>query len=132
MGRHSTTVHYPSKHKTVRREIHILFSPLLMKYSPTAVILTNMGGPKTVDDVQGFLLNLFSDRDIMQFPFQSAAAKFISTRRTPKIKEQYQAIGGGSPILYWTRKQGEAMEKLLDTISPETGNYALDINWALF
>ncbi|CEG71933.1 Putative Ferrochelatase [Rhizopus microsporus] len=87
---------------------------------PTAVILTNMGGPKTVDDVQGFLLNLFSDRDIMQFPFQSAAAKFISTRRTPKIKEQYQAIGGGSPILYWTRKQGEAMEKLLDTISPET------------
>lgn len=57
----------------------------------------------------------------MQFPMQSMAAKFISTRRTPQIKEQYDAIGGGSPILYWTRKQGEAMEKILDEISPETG-----------
>ncbi|CAO3676205.1 unnamed protein product [Rhizopus stolonifer] len=87
---------------------------------PTAIVLTNMGGPKTLDDVQGFLLNLFSDRDIMHLPFQNYAAKFISMRRTPQIKEQYDAIGGGSPILHWTRKQGEAMEKILDEISPET------------
>ncbi|KAG1151522.1 hypothetical protein G6F37_006723 [Rhizopus arrhizus] len=111
---------------------HLKFAPVrpvlwsgIQPYSteskpPTAVVLTNMGGPKTLDDVQGFLLNLFSDRDIMQFPMQSMAAKFISTRRTPQIKEQYDAIGGGSPILYWTRKQGEAMEKILDEISPET------------
>ncbi|GAA5804261.1 ferrochelatase [Helicostylum pulchrum] len=87
---------------------------------PTAVLLTNMGGPKTLDDVYNFLHNLFSDRDLMQLPFQKYASKYIATRRTPQIKEQYQAIGGGSPILSWTRKQGEAMEKLLDQISPET------------
>lgn len=80
-----------------------------------------MGGPKTLDDVYNFLHNLFSDRDLMQLPFQKWAAKFIARRRTPQIMEQYQAIGGGSPILSWTRKQGEAMEKLLDEISPETG-----------
>ncbi|KAI9260179.1 ferrochelatase [Sporodiniella umbellata] len=102
-----------------------LFCSGLQSYStdskaPTAVVLTNMGGPKTLDDVQSFLFNLFSDRDLMQLPFQKYAAKFISTRRTPQIKEQYDAIGGGSPILYWTRKQGEAMEKVLDEISPET------------
>ena len=88
---------------------------------PTAVLLTNMGGPETLDDVQSFLHNLFSDRDIMKLPAQKYLAKYISTRRTPSIKEQYAQIGGGSPILSWTRKQGEGMEKLLDEISPETG-----------
>jgi ferrochelatase len=79
-----------------------------------------MGGPKTLDDVYSFLHNLFSDRDLMQLPLQSLASKFIAKRRTPQIIEQYEAIGGGSPILMWTRKQGQAMEKLLDQISPET------------
>ncbi|KAI8062329.1 ferrochelatase [Gilbertella persicaria] len=90
------------------------------KKPPTAVLLTNMGGPEKLDDVYSFLHNLFSDRDLMQLPMQKHMAKFIATRRTPKIKDQYQAIGGGSPILKWTRKQGEMMEKILDEISPET------------
>lgn len=79
-----------------------------------------MGGPETADDVYNFLHNLFSDRDLMQLPFQKYAAKFIAKRRTPQIIDQYNAIGGGSPILAWTRKQGEAMERILDEISPET------------
>ncbi|KAL7322361.1 ferrochelatase hem15 [Mucor circinelloides] len=90
------------------------------KKPPTAILLTNMGGPETTGDVYNFLHNLFSDRDLMQLPFQKYAAKFIAKRRTPQIIEQYQAIGGGSPILRWTRTQGEAMEKILDKISPET------------
>jgi ferrochelatase len=48
-------------------------------------------------------------------------AKYIAKSRTPKIKDQYMKIGGGSPIRKWTTEQGEAMEKLLDKISPETG-----------
>lgn len=80
----------------------------------------NMGGPKTLDDVHDFLLNLFSDRDLMQLPFQSSLAKNIAKRRTPRVKEQYREIGGGSPIHSWTTLQGEGMVKLLDQISPET------------
>lgn len=86
-----------------------------------------MGGPETLDDVYNFLHNLFSDRDLMQLPFQNYAAKYIANRRTPKIKEQYAAIGGGSPILAWTRKQGLAMEKVLDEISPKTGKKVIFI-----
>jgi len=37
----------------------------------TGIVMLNMGGPETLDDVHGFLLRLFSDRDIMRFPFQS-------------------------------------------------------------
>ncbi|KAI9317033.1 ferrochelatase [Dichotomocladium elegans] len=90
------------------------------KKPPTAVLLTNMGGPETLEDVHDFLLNLFTDRDIMKLPVQKHLAKWIAKRRTPSIQDQYAEIGGGSPILSWTRKQGNAMEKILDEISPET------------
>lgn len=45
---------------------------------------------------------------------------FIAARRTPKIKEQYAAIGGGSPIRKWSEYQCEEMCKILDQVSPET------------
>ena len=47
-------------------------------------------------------------------------APWIAKRRTPKIIEQYERIGGGSPIKMWTEKQGEGMVKILDQISPQT------------
>lgn len=47
-------------------------------------------------------------------------APIIARRRTPKIEKQYKDIGGGSPILYYTRLQGDAMVKLLDELCPET------------
>lgn len=44
----------------------------------------------------------------------------IARRRAPKIREQYAAIGGGSPIGKWTEAQGKMMEKHMDAMSPET------------
>lgn len=54
----------------------------------------------------------------------SKLGPFIAKRRTPKIQEQYSKIGGGSPIKHWTLMQGEGMVKLLDEMSPETGETA--------
>ena len=56
----------------------------------------------------------------MLFSFR-AVARYIANKRTPKIKEFYRHIGGGSPIKKWTELQGQGMVKLLDEISPETG-----------
>jgi len=36
----------------------------------TGILLLNMGGPETLEDVHSFLLRLFSDRDLMRLPFQ--------------------------------------------------------------
>ncbi|CAF1653674.1 unnamed protein product, partial [Didymodactylos carnosus] len=36
----------------------------------TGVLLLNMGGPETVDDVYDFLLRLFSDKDLIPLPAQ--------------------------------------------------------------
>lgn len=51
---------------------------------------------------------------------QSLLAPYIARRRTPKIEKQYTAIGGGSPILKWTRQQGQEMCELLDELNPES------------
>ncbi|CAF1029856.1 unnamed protein product [Adineta steineri] len=86
----------------------------------TGVLLLNMGGPETVDDVFDFLNRLFSDKDLIPLPAQKTLGPWIARRRTPSIQEQYGKIGGGSPIKMWTEKQGEGMVKILDKISPST------------
>ncbi|KAG8956113.1 ferrochelatase hem15 [Tulasnella sp. 419] len=76
----------------------------------------NMGGPSTLDEVQFFLTNLFSDPDLIPLPLQKFSAPIIAKRRTPRIVQQYAEIGGGSPILRWTTEQGEGMAKLLEEL----------------
>jgi len=87
---------------------------------PTGVVLLNLGGPKTLDDVGPFLLRLFADREIIQLPFQSFLGPFIAKRRTAPVQKLYEEIGGGSPILEWTELQGREMARRLDELSPET------------
>eukprot|EP01087_Luapelamoeba_hula_P015342 TRINITY_DN4572_c0_g1_i4.p1 TRINITY_DN4572_c0_g1~~TRINITY_DN4572_c0_g1_i4.p1 ORF type:complete len:477 (-),score=105.33 TRINITY_DN4572_c0_g1_i4:105-1535(-) len=91
----------------------------------TAVVLLNMGGPPTQEEVLPFLTRLFSDNEIIQLPLSPAFQQrwigpLIAKRRSPRIAQQYAAIGGGSPIFSWTEKQGNAMVKLLDSLSPAT------------
>jgi len=88
----------------------------------TGVLLLNMGGPSTLDEVEPFLFNLFSDREIIRLGpalLQKPLARFISRRRAPKSKENYQKIGGGSPLLHITTLQARALEKMLEN----DGNY---------
>lgn len=87
---------------------------------PTGIVMLNLGGPETLDDVEPFLLNLFEDRELLQLPFQDLTGRFIAKRRTPKVRKLYEGIGGGSPILKWTRLQGEEMCRRLDRLSPAT------------
>lgn len=94
--------------------------PRSTKSGPTAIVMMNMGGPVDLDEVHPFLSRLFHDGDLIPLPMQRLLAPWIANRRTPSIKEQYAAIGGGSPILKWTRHQGEEMVKILDELSPET------------
>lgn len=86
----------------------------------TGIVLLNLGGPATLDDVEPFLLELFADREIIQLPFQRWLGPFIARRRAPKVRKLYEGIGGGSPILHWTRIQGQAMARELDRRSPGT------------
>ena len=85
--------------------------------SPTGVLLLYMGGPETLDDVEPFLLNLFSDRELIQLPggglLQRPFARMITHFRAPRVRGYYQQIGGGSPLLRITRAQGAALAEAL-------------------
>lgn len=82
------------------------------------VLLLNLGGPDTLDDVQPFLYNLFADPDIIRLPrpvkfLQPVLAQFISTLRAPKSAEGYKSIGGGSPLRKITEDQADALAAAL-------------------
>src|SRR5213595_3195293 len=83
----------------------------------TGIVMLNLGGPATLDDVEPFLLELFADREIIQLPFQKWLGPYIARRRTPKVKGLYAGIGGGSPILRYTEAQGRGMAARLDRLS---------------
>ena len=83
-----------------------------------AVILLNLGGPSSIAEVKPFLLNLFLDREIIELPLQPLTARLIATFRAPKVKQRYQQIGGGSPLLRLTKKQAKDLERLLKMQHP--------------
>jgi ferrochelatase len=85
---------------------------------PTGVLLFNMGGPDTLDDVEPFLRAVFSDRAIIELPFgralQPAFAHLIARVRRASVRHNYEQIGGGSPQLAITRAQADALETRLN------------------
>ena len=91
-----------------------------MTQGPTGIVMMNLGGPKTLEDVRPFLLKLFEDREIIQLPAQRFLGPYIARRRTKSVAQKYGEIGGGSPILAWTEEQGRGMCERLDKLSPET------------
>src|SRR5580765_735688 len=86
------------------------------------VVLLNLGGPDSLDAVEPFLFNLFSDPDIIDFPgsflFRKRLAKLISTRRAPMVRGQYEKIGGKSPLKEYTLKQASLLEERLNERFP--------------
>jgi ferrochelatase len=87
----------------------------------TAVVLLNLGGPDSLEAVEPFLYNLFCDPDIFMIPFgQKTFAKLISSRRAPKVIEEYKLIGGKSPINEWTEIQRNKLEVELRKINSTT------------
>ncbi|XP_078169768.1 ferrochelatase-2, chloroplastic-like [Carex rostrata] len=91
----------------------------ITKQERIGVLLLNLGGPETLNDVQPFLYNLFADPDIIRLPrlfkfLQKPLAQLISLLRAPKSKEAYASIGGGSPLLRITNEQAEALKEALE------------------
>ncbi len=88
-------------------------SPKNSQPARIGVLLINLGGPDTLDDVKPFLYNLFSDPEIIQLPIpalQKPVAWLISTTRHKKSANYYRQIGGGSPQRKITEQQAQALE----------------------
>jgi ferrochelatase len=85
-----------------------------------AVVLFNLGGPDKPDSVRPFLRNLFRDPAIIAAPapVREFLAWLISTTRAKGATENYEKMGGGSPLVPETLKQADALKAALDEASP--------------
>ena len=86
------------------------------------ILLLNLGGPETIEDVRPFLYNLFSDPEIIRLPIkglQKPLAWLISSLRAKKSQQNYLQIGGGSPLRKITEAQAQALEEQLSVIGQQ-------------
>ena len=87
----------------------------------TDLVVLNFGGPRTDEEVEPFLFELFNDPDLIHLPmgprFQERFAKIISSRRSKTLKEHYAHIGG-SPLVPTTDAQVEALREALGPDAP--------------
>lgn len=83
--------------------------------APLGVVLLNMGGPETLEDIRPFLQNMFRDPAILPLPagLRHLVAWGIATTRSRVVRSQYARIGGGSPLVATTRAQAEQLHKAL-------------------
>ncbi|MCI0488426.1 MAG: ferrochelatase [Blastocatellia bacterium] len=101
----------------------------------TGVLLFNLGGPETLDDVKPFLYNLFSDPDIIRLPWrglQKPLAWLIATQRYRKSSGYYKKIGGGSPLRRITDLQAQALEQALSQLGIDARVYVGMRYWKPF
>jgi ferrochelatase len=87
------------------------------------IILHNLGGPTSLDAVEPFLRNLFLDPEIIRIPLpgplqrffpRAAFASFVARRRAPKVRPNYEQIGGYSPLNERSEDQARALEAELN------------------
>ena len=67
-----------------------------------AVVLLNMGGPNNLEEVEVFLKNMFSDKNILTMKsdlLRSFVGGMITFTRTESSQEIYRQLGGKSPIV---------------------------------
>jgi len=82
-----------------------------------AILLLNMGGPNSIDEVELFLINMFKDPYILQTNpiIRKLVGSIIVKKRLHEAQENYKEIGGKSPLLDITSSLAKKVESLTST-----------------
>jgi len=82
-----------------------------------AILLLNMGGPSNIDEVELFLKNMFADKYILQTNplIRKLVGSIIVKKRLHEAKENYQEIGGKSPLLEITNSLAQKVHQFTNT-----------------
>ena len=99
------------------------------------VLLFNLGGPETLDDVKPFLYNLFKDPEILRIrwgPLRNTLAYVIATLRRRTSEGYYRQIGGSSPLRRITTEQAEALRKELASHGSKVETFVAMSSWHPF
>ncbi|MDE8344479.1 MAG: ferrochelatase, partial [Acidocella sp.] len=84
----------------------------------TAIVLFNLGGPDEPEAIKPFRVNLFSDPAIIRAPIfiRFWLARLIAASSSKAAVENYERMGGRSPLLDLTTQQAAALEAQLGDI----------------
>ncbi len=88
-----------------------------MKENKKALVLLNMGGARSKDELRIFLKNMFNDKNILTVKsdfLRKMIAFLIVNTRINSAWENYEKIDGKSPIYDLTSKLVEKLEKKFD------------------
>lgn len=84
-----------------------------------ALVLMNMGGPRNKDELKMFLSNMFNDKNIISVEndfLRSLISKYIVKKRLDEAWENYEEIGGFSPINILSNKLLKKLEKNIENM----------------
>jgi protoporphyrin/coproporphyrin ferrochelatase len=77
------------------------------------LILANFGGPRSLEEVAPFLVELLTDGDVIRTAWPRFFEKWffrkVALRRAKKVAHDYEKIGGKSPIFEDTEKWAESL-----------------------
>lgn len=81
-----------------------------------ALLLLNMGGPNSVEEVELFLRNMFADKNILNMNkyTRKLVAAIIINKRLDEVKENYGLLGGKSPLPGLTYELIEKLKNKID------------------
>ena len=92
------------------------------------VFFINTGGPEEIEDTHQYLYSLYSDAYLtsgsLPAIFRKQLARLQATRRAASLIHHYQAIGGGSPLLRWTRLTASGVKRELSKQFPQAEVFA--------
>jgi ferrochelatase len=83
-----------------------------------AVVLFNLGGPDSKESIEPFLMNFFTDPNIIRVPnpMRWFIARLIAKRRSKReAGDSYHELGDKSPLLENSTAQARALEQALNT-----------------
>jgi len=83
-----------------------------------ALVIVNFGGPRNLDEIYPFLRSLLTDQDVVRtgLPQWLHHRLFsrIAKKRSTKVAEEYESMGGGSPIYADTEAVAAEVAKSFD------------------
>jgi ferrochelatase len=81
-------------------------------------LLVNFGGPRNMNEIGSFLESLLTDRDVIwtNWPtfFHNFFFRRLAKKRSLKVSQEYEHMGGKSPIFFDTETVAEQLRKRLN------------------
>lgn len=117
-----TPLHFLRAYRSDRRILrgnYFSSSPLgIQEGDRIGVVLFNLGGPESLDDVEQFIYNLLMDPALTDVPvggrLRHWLAKSVAYFRAGTLREKYQKIGGGSPLNQLASEQARCLQRHLN------------------